>query len=638
MYCFSILNKLFFGLLILCVISRIHAQSIYQTDFESSEGYTQNALDGQLGWTAGNFVTVDDLDPYSGTQLIWLPFTGSGVENQIARTFNSSSNDKVVYVDFYLSPNAATSFQALPDISGLSSIALSGLVNKGNGLGEWAVVHGDGSGGGVWKSTSKFIPLNGSTASNYLWYVYKLNYEYKDYDFFVNGVLIAEKVPFINSSMTRLNRFKISADGKQDVYFDLFTVSYDMPIDLDDDKDGLLTTTEDSNGNDAVDPGETNFMVSDTDGDGMGDAIEPLHGFDPLTFDTFGIPLKNNSGTLIWKTGFETVEGFTPGNLNNQLLWEATEQVELTNATASEGTSSIKLTANELPVERFARHYFGTDGIDQVWISFYGKLSEGVLPATKKLNTSAAGIFKLDESGNLAVFDGYQDQWIIEEDLFDDGYFNDGDWKHYVVHLDYPNRRWTLIAEGGIVFRNIPFDRETPGEFSYFKARQLNTVPVKESAFIDQLIVTDTEPEGLDFDFDKIINQDERNFSESMGLDLYNPDSDGNEVKDGFDDFDGDGNNNAYEFAKGRLPDFRDADVDLYVDVVLGDDNSYNGLSAMPGRPTLTDGPKSSIAATFAAADDSAIILLQAGTYDENTLTPNGKTLTLRANGPVTIR
>lgn len=616
----------------------VNAQSIYKSDFEESEGYTQGILNGQVGWVSGNLVTIDTVAPYSGSQLVWLAQDESNLESRISRAFDSVLNDSIIYLSFYMSQNAASSFQDLPKIEDQSIAALSGLVNRGNGLGEWVVSDGDGLGNGVWRSTGKFICLEDNAVPKYLWYVYKLDYKHHVYDFFVDGVLVAEDVSFISSSLTNLDQFGIDADGKQDVYFDKFTLSYDMPVELDPDRDGLLTTTEDANSNGIVDASETDFRSSDTDDDRMGDAIELMHGFDPLVADEYGIPRDNGSGRMIWESGFEADENFIVDDLNGQLLWQADGLVKVTANTSWQGARSIELAPNITPFESVARHYFGTDRMDQVWVSFYGKLCAGVLPDPVVLNTTVAGTFKLDAAGNLAAFDSYHDKWLVETTLFDSGYFNDGNWKHYVVHLDYHDRCWTLIAEGGIIFENIPFARETPGEFSYFRARQLNTDPAKKSAYIDQLIITDIEPEGLDFDFDGITNQDERNFSDLMGLDPYNSNSNENLTKDGLDDFDGDGNTNADEFARGRLPAFSDADVDLYVDAALGDDNSYNGLSAMPGRPTLADGPKSSIASTFAAADDSDVILLQSGIFNETTLNPDNKNLTLRINGPVTIR
>ena len=140
-----------------------------------------------------------------------------------------------------------------------------------------------------------------------------------------------------------------------------------------------------------------------------------------------------------------------------------------------------------------------------------------------------------------------------------------------------------------------------------------------------------------DFDNDSISNYDEINTYTIMGLDPLDADSDGNGTIDGFEDADGDGQNNAFEFAQGRLPDIPDADVAMYIDAIFGS-ASYNGLSAIPGRPTAVDGPKADIVSAIEAAADNDVILLQSGAYDETTLSLNGKNLTIRLNGSVTIQ
>ena len=98
---------------------------------------------------------------------------------------------------------------------------------------------------------------------------------------------------------------------------------------------------------------------------------------------------------------------------------------------------------------------------------------------------------------------------------------------------------------------------------------------------------SDDNPSPLltgDFDGDSISNYDEINFSSVLGLDALNADSDDNGINDGDEDSDLDGDINAYEFTNGRLVLTPDADVNLYTDATLGDDN-YTGISAVPNRP-----------------------------------------------------
>jgi hypothetical protein len=98
-------------------------------------------------------------------------------------------------------------------------------------------------------------------------------------------------------------------------------------------------------------------------------------------------------------------------------------------------------------------------------------------------------------------------------------------------------------------------------------------------------------------------------------------------------DLDGDGLDFAAELAGGHHPLWSDADVDLYVDAMLGDDLTYTGRGALPNIPSAGDGPKRSLSAAFSEAGSGEILLIQPGDYNETSLTLDGKDLTLRPNG-----
>ena len=69
------------------------------------------------------------------------------------------------------------------------------------------------------------------------------------------------------------------------------------------DGDGLDDAIEDRNGNSVADPGETHFLVADTDGDGLKDGEEILtYKTDPLNPDTDGDGLKDGAEVKTYKT------------------------------------------------------------------------------------------------------------------------------------------------------------------------------------------------------------------------------------------------------------------------------------------------------------------------------------------------
>ena len=240
------------------------------------------------------------------------------------------------------------------------------------------------------------------------------------------------------------------------------------------------------------------------------------------------------------------------------------------------------------------------------------------------LNTIALNCFGTQESFNPSQLSLERsitdlDQWLLS-------WFSESSQIYFVQQSnDLVNWSWHsfhLPEEAKIVEESVPI-AENRGFFrlQYTEFSATNTSP----------LLTD------DFDGDSISNYDEINTYPVMGLDPLNSDSDGNGINDGLEDSDGDGQTNAFEFAQGRLPDMPDTDVAMYIDAALGS-ASYSGLSAVPGRPTANDGPKASIASGLDAAAGGEVILLQPGIYYETILSNNGKALTLRPNGPVTIR
>ena len=504
----------------------VHAQEIFETDFEVTEGYEIGLLNGQLDWEAHKFVKIDDVTPYSGSQLIW---SSPGLANDFSLAFDSVTPTSKLYVDFYLSPSVAASFDDLPQKLTDSSVAVSSLVNVGNGLGELVVVDGDGEGGGAWQTTGYYVIIEDeyNFVSRYIWFVYELDYTDLKYNLYIDGVLAASDIDFLSPVLNQFTQFKISSDGNTDVYFDNFTISYDVPDGLDHDGDGLLTSFEDSNGNETADANETDFMSSDTDGDRMGDGVEQLHGFDPLIPENFTTLTDNAEGADDWRTGFEIAEGINVGELDRQGNWQASSSIQVVNSDASDGTQSIKFATDSTALSMFEQ-YFGTNDTDQIWISFYGKLVAGPLQDPSEFDSRVAGVFKLNSEGNLAALDRLNNEWKVDGTIFDADYFNDNQWKHYVVHLDYLRRQWSLIVEGGMVFRDIPFTENTPKEFSYVNIIQTAQTGSSESTFIDEVTVSDSEPAGLDFDFDGLENSIER----TIGSDLFAADTDGDKIGD----------------------------------------------------------------------------------------------------------
>ena len=154
--CFRFGNALTLGVVFNIGFISVAAQEIFKTDFEVTEGYEIGSLNDQLYWQADQVVKIDDYIPYSDSQFIW---SSPGLANNFSLAFDSLTPASKLYVDFYLSPSVAASFDDLPQELADPSAAVSSLINIGNRLGELVVVNGDGAGGGIWQRTGYHIVI-----------------------------------------------------------------------------------------------------------------------------------------------------------------------------------------------------------------------------------------------------------------------------------------------------------------------------------------------------------------------------------------------------------------------------------------------------------------------------------------------
>ena len=92
-------------------IASASTEELFKTDFEDSEGYKIGPLNGQFNWVSHEFVKIDNVYPYSGSQLIW---SSPGLANDFSLAFTPIVPTSKLYVDFYLSPGIAESSTTCP--------------------------------------------------------------------------------------------------------------------------------------------------------------------------------------------------------------------------------------------------------------------------------------------------------------------------------------------------------------------------------------------------------------------------------------------------------------------------------------------------------------------------------------------
>ena len=594
----------------------------FQSGFEGPD-YSPGFLVSDPDWSFfGVSVEILDTDAAEGSQSLGLQGWGR---------FSFSAEDPVAgqvrWLDFYLRPVFVTASD-LPDSIETLQSAVSGFVDVGGGSGEIYVIDGDGLGSGVWVSSGVPVGLNGSLAQDWVRLTYRMDYGSKTWDLFVDHELARYDLGFLDDDFDRLQRFAVRADSAEVTGFDGFSAAGLSPLFTDLDHDGIddlldadpsrEDRLEDADGDLIANIEEvrlgTNLQLRDSDGDFLADGMELKWGMDPRVAN--GALFKLDGGA--WETSFESDEGYVFGDLHAQLGWDSYG----VDVTADEAAYAI----HEGPVEVYAEHFFGTDPEARIWFGFRAKLYAAALPDAGTLEGPTAAVFGFSAPYTLSVLDASVTAWeAVEVDA------TSSEWNEYAVFLDYVSKTWELYLNGQLVASEMSFSDPELQSLSRFRVSMEKAGGSDAASYMDDLRLY----AGNDFDGDGLGDDWERFFD----LNPANVDSDGDEIPDVDEDVDGDGLGMLAEYLGGHHPLWEDADVDVYVDRAAGDDVAYNGRSALPDQPQSGDGPKRSLGSAIGASHTGEVVLIQPGTYDETTLSLNGKDVTLRLNGAgVTLR
>ncbi|MGB0371724.1 MAG: hypothetical protein ACPGN3_10245 [Opitutales bacterium] len=227
----------------------------WSTEFSLAEGYVEGPLNGQLGWTSAGVVEiqndetlgVDDVGPITSEakrlfgvgdmRRIWISFDADLIEGEL--------------------PAAVSTNHA------------------------FAIGKKQESSVSIWDSaTDQWLDFSpDSLAAGVNTYAFYLDYLEKTASAFVNGVLIAQELPFINLDLVHFSHLEILQEvgSSSSATFDNLTVSTAEPANMDFDGDGLLNEQERLVGSD--------IYNDDSDSDGMNDLWEFSNGLDLLVDD-----------------------------------------------------------------------------------------------------------------------------------------------------------------------------------------------------------------------------------------------------------------------------------------------------------------------------------------------------------------
>lgn len=343
----------------------------------------------------------------------------------------------------------------------------------------------------------------------------------------------------------------------------------------------------------------------------------------------FGLQYFAGAVDLPYEDSFEFTDGYEAiGTLVPDADWffdDTLLSVEVINTDASFGAQSLFVVgAGDLTLN-ISDSLTGSVR----WVDFYVKpvfVDELNMTDTLiSLGVAGTGFVKEGTVGYIFAADGDglgSGEWFESSAPITLSGDTSQDWLRMTYRLDYASKVWDLYINGQLVSIDFGFVDNGLSQLGSLLLSAHDT----SATGIDGLYLGNLSPIYEDADNDGIPDSYET-------AHLLN-----STVDDRALDLDGDTIPNIEEYALGRLASVVDDDVDLYTSSDLGDD-SYSGFSAMPGVPTVTDGPKKTVSeALDATTEDGAVILLQSGDYSESTLSLDGKNQTLRLNGPVTIQ
>ena len=594
----------------------------WQTHFERSEGYHLGALSGQLDWYASPQVAVTANDSQFVTSRqpstayverffatedhpqIWFGFEGkfqagtlpdpSSLSNpNAAAVFGFAAADTLQVLDVanqvwlsYNLPQPATAWaryalyfdylQSSWDLYQEGQLVASGLP------------FADPSMEALTRFRASIEKAAGSRAASYLDAVkvyagpdfdgdglddawerfYTLSPATKDSD--RDGTSDAD-THHDEDSLTALEEFLhgtnlFAADTDSDgVWDDLEITIGSNPTSFDDfidsDADGAFDLIEAHIGTDP--------LKFDTDGDGLADSLEGIWELDPLMFNTHLAQLTSvrNGSIAEWQTGFDTSEGYISGPLHTQQDWQASDTVQI-----SEQQTQI---ADIYGDEHYFERYFGVGETREIWLSFRAALLAGPLPDLTMSQDPAVALWGSDHPASISIWQPETQLWQSFPTTA-----NTSDWNDYLVQLDYQSQEWMLLQNDQVIARSIPFKDKDLVTLSRFKALQAGLVaredPTERVAYFDDFQLSNTEPAGLDFDQDGLLNSLER----SLQSDLFSTDTDSDGLPDAWEyefgldllnndadqDADGDLISNYAEFVRGQDPSIADENQDGFMD------------------------------------------------------------------------
>ncbi len=282
---------------------------------------------------------------------------------------------------------------------------------------------------------------------------------------------------------------------------------------------------------------------------------------------------------------------------------------------AAEGNQSLKIA----PGQSISHPASFSDGVS-FW-DFYVLPDFGDSSETP-LNVAGAeiGFTRVEGVGRIMVSSGTSSQTLPQTYSLLPNSGSVESWIRITVRIDWKQRIWDLFVDGRPVAASVKL-----GNKSGFSWKAAGTDP----SYLDAIDERRENPIFTDADLDGMPDAEEVAYGMNPFIDDREADIDGDGIKNVDEIF-------ASLSARNGQTLTSALSNRLFVDNLAGDDSFSGKASYVIG----SDGPKRTLKAAMSAASSGAVIYVQKGTgvYDEGSRGAQGKELTIKTIGAVTIK
>ncbi len=432
-------------------------------DINSSDG-----VSGLNGWLATTAVVATNATAFAGTNSAYIPDTESLTNEATVAV------DQNVWIEVYAKVT-------------LEGVGVSGLVPASDVVAQF-YFNSDGYPVVLNGSTTNWVILSQTMAGNAFTNVVVegdwvrlsvfMNYTDETWALFVDGEMLDDDIEF-NKSTNKYQGFVV----ENETYIDNFWMNTERP---DGDTSNSLPR-----------------LLSDTDGDGMGDAFE-LDYWGNVTYET-GTGDADDDGRSNAEEYNITPDSSDPTSADNsdqsipyrEDFENATLGSSYTNssgwhAIANTGIMKVVSDTFELQQAMSLSNGFmsvglsGTNGTN-VWIQIYMKPVVPENAAVPVIGAAAVATFYVASGGVLRASSGGVFSNCAENIPADT-------WLGFVTHLDYTTETWDLyVATNGVFGENLVRANDTPLDFSKSSSHLTNVIIelfADETMYVDVLAVS----------------------------------------------------------------------------------------------------------------------------------------------------